>query len=360
MFYKQFSKITDSLNNEFIEKFDFWLATIPGNRQKNITISLISGKFDVPYSQAKLILEFCEKENILESYYLITCPNDECNAIIRSDVSLDELADIIGEKGYCHLCDKEYTISPENIFIAYKRIKKPNVSEKEIENKILKKMIASGESVNFSKADSLDDNRNLYKVYYNPDESAYNEMLEMKKHLDDNFKTTTAKGNALEKLVLHLFKQVKNVSGTNKLKTYTNQFDCTLKVPFKGHNFPAIFEYMSPYFIIECKNESKSPSNSYFHKLSNIMDGNEAELGIVVSRKSAGEEALLVARETYLAHKNTNKKRLLINLYDDDLVKIIDNKENLLEYLDWKILNLTTNAKNSEFDMFKLNENKNN
>jgi len=90
------------------------------------------------------------------------------------------------------------------------------------------------------------------------------------------------------------------------------------------------------------------------------MDGNEAELGIVVSRKSAGEEALLVARETYLAHKNTNKKRLLINLYDDDLVKIIDNKENLLEYLDWKILNLTTNAKNSEFDMFKLNENKNN
>ena len=357
MFYKQFSKITNSLDNEFIENFDFWLATMPRNRQKNITISFISGKFNVPYSQAKIILEFCEKEKILESYYLITCPNDECNAIIRSDVSLDELADIIGEKEYCHVCDEENVILPENIFIAYKRIKKPDVSDKEIEDKILEKMALNGESINFSKADSLDDNKNLYDVYYNPKESAYNKMLEMKNHLDDKFETMTEKGNALERLALYLFKQIKNVNGTNELKTNLNQFDCTVKVPFKGANFPTVFEYMSPYFIIECKNEAHSPSNTYFHKLSNIMDGNEARLGIVVSRKKPGKEASLVARETYLVHKNTNKNRILINLCDEDLTELIDNKENLLEYLDWKILNLTTNAKNSEFKMFKL-ENK--
>ena len=37
MFYKQFSKISNSLNNDFIKKFDFWLATLPRHRQKNIT-----------------------------------------------------------------------------------------------------------------------------------------------------------------------------------------------------------------------------------------------------------------------------------------------------------------------------------
>ena len=37
------------------------------------------------------------------------------------------------------MCDKENIILPENIFITYKRIKSPDVSDKEIENKILEK-----------------------------------------------------------------------------------------------------------------------------------------------------------------------------------------------------------------------------
>lgn len=148
MFYKQFSKISNSLNNDFIKKFDFWLATLPRHRQKNITISLVSGKFGVSYSEAEFILNFCEKEKILESYYLITCPNDECNAIVRSDVSLKERTNIIGKTEYCHVCDKENIILPENITIAYKRIKKPDVSDKEMENKILEKMTLNDESIN--------------------------------------------------------------------------------------------------------------------------------------------------------------------------------------------------------------------
>ena len=41
MFYKQFLKITDILNPEFVENFDYWLATLPGNNQKNITASAV-------------------------------------------------------------------------------------------------------------------------------------------------------------------------------------------------------------------------------------------------------------------------------------------------------------------------------
>lgn len=34
MFYKQFLEITDVLNADFVENFDYWLATLPRNRQK--------------------------------------------------------------------------------------------------------------------------------------------------------------------------------------------------------------------------------------------------------------------------------------------------------------------------------------
>ncbi len=356
MFYKQFSKITNALNSDFVEEFDFWLSTLPDNRQKNITASLVAGKFNVTYSQADIILHFSEKEKILQAYYLVICPNEECSMIIRES-TLDELSDILGHKEYCHICEHENIISPNDICIAYKRIRKPDASDEEIKRSLLKRITDDGDEINFSTADFLGSNsRNLYKVYYSPDESAYKEMAEMKNHLDDNFPNTTEKGAALERLVLYMFKLIKYVSGTNSLKTYTNQFDCTMKFPFSGQGYPKVLEYLTPYFIIECKNEKSSPSNTYFHKISDIMNGNEAQLGIVFSRKKAGKPALDVARETYLLHAKTNKKRNLISFSDEDLKKIIDDKENLLEYLEWKIITLTTNAKNSEFEMFKLRD----
>ena len=47
MFYKQFLKIMNVLNPEFVENFDFWLATLPKNNQKNITASVVSAMLEV-------------------------------------------------------------------------------------------------------------------------------------------------------------------------------------------------------------------------------------------------------------------------------------------------------------------------
>ena len=208
MFYKQFLKITDALNSDFVEEFDFWLATLPTNKQKNITASLVAGKFDVSYSQADIILRFCEKERIVEAYYLIICPNEDCGMIIR-EASFEELPNILGSQEYCHVCDKDNIISPNDICIAYKRIFKPDVSDDEIQKKILEKIMDNGEEVNFSTADFLGNSRDLYKVFYDPNESAYKKMEDMKKHLDDDFSTTTEKGEALERLVLYMFNMIK-------------------------------------------------------------------------------------------------------------------------------------------------------
>ena len=122
MFYKQFSTIIDILNPEFVENFDYWLATlprrnqknitevvsifvssisssaltfikyaglsslkisslspliemnfstnIPRRNQKNITASVVSARLEVKYSLAESILKFAEKQKILEKYYL--------------------------------------------------------------------------------------------------------------------------------------------------------------------------------------------------------------------------------------------------------------------------------------------------
>lgn len=44
MLYKQFLEITDKLNPEFVEEFDYWLATLPTNRLENITASVVAKK----------------------------------------------------------------------------------------------------------------------------------------------------------------------------------------------------------------------------------------------------------------------------------------------------------------------------
>ena len=36
MFYKQFLKITEILNPDFVNDFDYWLATLPKKNQKNM------------------------------------------------------------------------------------------------------------------------------------------------------------------------------------------------------------------------------------------------------------------------------------------------------------------------------------
>lgn len=354
MFYKQFSKIIDSINPEFVEDFDYWLATIPDSKQDNISASLISSRFNVPYSLADIILKFCYKEGILEQYYLIQCPNEDCNMPLEK-VTLNELAEVLMNPVFCTNCFKEYSISPNNILTVYKRKVKPDISEDQINIEILKRLNFS-DNVNFNKADSLEQNKIvLYSAFYNPDESAYKKFNEMRKALDFDYgSNTTAKGNALEALALELYKEIKFVTGTNEIRTYTNQFDCTIKVSFKTI-YPTIFDLLTPYFIIECKNEpDDTPSNTYFNKLLSIMETNEAKVGIVFSRRPAARESKGIAYQHYLINKRLPKCIYMISMCDDDLKMLIDCRVNILEYMDFKMLEMTTNCKNAKFEMFRL------
>ena len=71
MFYEQFSKITNLLNPEFVERFDCWLATLPSNNQKNITASSVAARLGASYTQAEEILKYAERQKILEKEFLM-------------------------------------------------------------------------------------------------------------------------------------------------------------------------------------------------------------------------------------------------------------------------------------------------
>ena len=304
-------------------------------------------------------MKFAEKEGILKKRYIVLCANEECE-FFYGEFSADELRNIIGTKEYCHNCGKEFGISFENTRIVYERIKNPNVPECVIEDAIKKRGRKLNGDTNFFLADTLAKNpKEIFELYYMPSESAYKELQELKAGLNGPFKTKKEQGDALEKLALSLFKQIKAVSGTNKIHTNTNQFDCTMRFSQVSEVFPAIMNYMAPYFIIECKNEmqrdgtGKTPSNTYFHKLSDIISLNEAKLGIVLSRGKASAEDLDIAYQNYLICKNTNHPKIMLSFSDVDLEALIDNRKNLLEYLSFKMDVFTMNAKNATFEMFE-------
>lgn len=242
-------------------------------------------------------------------------------------------------------------------------MKEPNIPEEKLEEEIMKRIgnTEKNESYgNFSIADSLAKNIDeVYELYYKPNESAYKQLRQLKEALDGPFTTTKEKGDALERLVLFLFQQIRNVTATNKVRTYTNQFDCTVCFGEYSSSFPSIMKYMSPYFIIECKNETtskgrgKTPSNTYFHKLSGIMDSNNAKIGIIVSRGEPSKEDMIIAHDEFLLHKNTNCQKFLLSFSEIDLEELIDKKKNLLRYMNYKMNKLTMNANNASYDLLE-------
>lgn len=117
----------------------------------------------------------------------------------------------------------------------------------------------------------------------------------------------------------------------------------------------SVFSYLSPCFIIECKNEKKKPDNNYMNKLESIMHRSTAQFGIVFGRKDATRTCFDISREHYLLKKGSIKQQIVITCDDKDLNYIIDKRINLLHYLEYKIFQVTNNSPDSTYEMFYNN-----
>lgn len=351
MFYKQFSKIIDVLNPTFVENFDFWLATLPKHNQSNITASVVSSRLGVSYSLAEAILSFACDEGITEKYYLAKCP--DCDSVLEI-IDVGELVDFLCKPAYCIGCEDNKQITTDDIYTAYRIIMKPDVSELEVAQAIEKRINNSSSGTgNFTKADSLTNRPlDLYKEFYNPSESAYQKFNSLRDALDlDYGRNTTAKGKALEVLILEIFNCISHVSGSNDIHTATNQFDCTFINGISTLNL-TVLSYLAPYFIVECKNEKEKPDNTYTNKLESILDTNAAQIGIVWGREDATSTCFTISREHYLTKKDSSKQQIIITCCDQDLEYIIDKRVNLLRYLEFKIFQITSGSPKSTYESF--------
>lgn len=46
MFYNIFSSVPKEVNSEYVVQFDYWLATIPERKARNITASTVCSQLD--------------------------------------------------------------------------------------------------------------------------------------------------------------------------------------------------------------------------------------------------------------------------------------------------------------------------
>ena len=348
MFYNIFLNVPKEFNSDYIREFDYWLATLPSISQKNITASAVSGQLGGTLYQAEKILDFLEKNKIVSRHYVVRCPN--CGEIVEILENEKEISDALLMPMICEECG-EQKICPSNIYSAYRIEKRPDASDREIEEAINRRLKEKYD-LNFTNADSLNKKNFLMQCFYNPSESAYDELEIMRKDLDKDYgDNKTAKGASLEELTIKIFENIRFVKGSTKVRTQTNQIDCTF-LSNLDTQYPTIFNYLSPYFIVECKNEKKKPGITYMEKLIKNLENGDAKFGVLFSRKQASKACRDMARDHYLAKTYASKKEIVICMHDEDLKYILDKRVNLLEYLNFKIFQVVNNSYNTTWENF--------
>lgn len=345
MYYKIFSKTTHKFESDIINKFDLWLASLAEKGGRNITASRVASELNIDFSTASDLLVFSEQQEILNRVYIIRCP--ECDFIIEripENVFFDPDTNILDKKHFCNSCGEYYNVDEEDVYIAYDIAKKP---DKAVD--INETPLNEENKGNFTQADSLTNIEHLYKIFFAPSESAYNELLSMMQRLDGPFENTTEQGHALDNLVMKLIGNIKNSLCSTDIETTTNQIDCSAIIGLSTL-FPSVLKYLEPSFIIECKNESKKPKIGYFSKLADLVINSDSKIGILWTRKKATKSFFEKSYHTYL-----RSEAIIINMFDDDLYELLVKRTNLLDYLSFKIFQVTHNSFDSNFEMFHKN-----
>ena len=345
MYYKIFSKTTHKFESDIINKFDLWLASLAEKGGRNITASRVASELNIDFSTATDLLIFSEQQEIISRVYIIRCP--ECDFIIEripENVFFDPDTNILDKKHFCNSCGEYYNVDEEDVYIAYDIAKRP---DKAVD--INETPLNEENKGNFTQADSLTNIEHLYKIFFAPSESAYNELLSMMQRLDGPFENTTEQGHALDSLVMKLIGNIKNSLCSTDIETTTNQIDCSVIIGISTL-FPSVLRDLEPSFIIECKNEKTKPKIGYFSKLSDLVINSDSKVGILWTRKKATKSFFEKSYHTYL-----RSEAIIINMFDDDLYELLVKRTNLLDYLSFKIFQVTHNSFDSNFEMFHKN-----
>jgi hypothetical protein len=155
--------------------------------------------------------------------------------------------------------------------------------------------------------------------------------------------STTEKGDRLEDVAEFLFSNLFMVNVRDRnLRTKSGEIDLVLE--YQGFGKHNIFEYLSRFILVECKNEASSVSSKevgYF--LTKVRDSGN-DLGIIIAWNGiSGEETGENARR--IVDISSNQTYVVV-LDSNDLYSILDG-ESLYKMLDEKLYELQFDVKNS-------------
>lgn len=325
---------------EAIEKLDKHLAFLPNRSENVITPSNIAIKLELDYNVVDVILKYIYEIGLFEKVYIVVCP--ECGReILVSDQK--NLMDNIKQQDYCIKCRKDIIIEVEDIYWGYKILKQPELDQTDIIKETEKLLGKTEKSYNTEELETLKEYKEKpHDFFYNPSEAEIKSLKEVFNSLDFDYRSSTIdQGGALEGLAFTLFNICTGMTPTTKIRTSTNQIDCTVR---NDYCIPlTIYNELGSIVKVECKNEpDKTPGNGYYHKLYGIIqtskNQNEQAVGILFSRKQAAKTCKDLARQYFL-----KDNIIIINIYDDDLDRIINKRENFLNVLQEKIQYIKNN-----------------
>lgn len=341
MYYQELYELIKKTGaKEAIEELDRYLAFLPNTSDKIITSSNISTKLGLDISIIQIILQFLLEKKLFEKVYIALCP--ECGREIFR-CGKEQLVSKVDEYNYCNKCNSYIEVTTEDIYIGYKLIKRPTISEDKIKEET-KKLLGYNVTNEFN-SDNLKESihkklENPNDFFYNPSNEEINELKCLLSNLNNDFDCTTEKGNSLEGLIYTLFKIPYGFNTTKKIRGTVNQFDCFVRNDNSIKS--TVYEELGSSFIIEAKNEEKKPDNNYITKLYSILNNSknneEQKVGIIISKLPWTSTCYNLSREYFL-----NSKVIIFNITINELKHIIYEGANLLNLIQAKIQQVKNN-----------------
>lgn len=345
MFFSQLSTLSKCFSKEEIELADNYFRNLSPSAAQNITVSKVALALDWNYKKSAEFLHECLEIKFLKKSFGVKCPR--CGMLLSDVTSLPELKN---DPPFCPICGKVIDIesldySNDIILLFSIDQKQYSFSQGQQSNNHLE--LLKGGSAAPINSDSLSQGIQ-YKLVTNsdlycPTVSQYEKLKEMLKNVEEvsvEKNGTTGTGKPLEKFFCYLMECCSVFNSTTRQRTETNQIDTMVRINCIISN--GIFDEIGTVFYVECKNESSIPSGGYISKMHSILVDSNLKFGIIVSKNEAPNTYSKNAYH-YFLHEN----KIIITYCLNELKDIVNNRINLLESIERKIIEIKTNTNQS-------------
>lgn len=326
MFYSHLSTLENEFGKETVIKLNQYLSGLSMAQLQSITVFKIMAALNTDKNTATRILMACVDIKFMELQYILCCP--ECGFKVKKYASLNELptGDI-----QCYSCESEFDASPENIEVQFRLTTLPDFDLGQQASP------ASPVAPINSLQTIFEAGAGLNSILFHLSDERYDELLTMCKNVQKKQATTKATGDTLETLMIELINSC-SVLEARGLKTSTNQLDGFARnkafIPY------GVLSQIGLHFVVECKNESTTPSGSYMSKIHSIIEViNGAKkvvtFGIIASKVAAPKTYRILANKYYLLHKIT-----IISISLREIETMLVEKGNFLDLIERKIIEI--------------------